>query len=125
MFPAYFGQIPETDSDVVHAAEMIGQGTVLASPMAIATVMASVVAGHAVVPHLVAGQTASADPAKPLTGTEARTLRAMLRAVVTEPTGTGYGLLDVPGKPVIASATSEVETFSPFQRKVSPTRSTK
>lgn len=114
-FPAYFGQIPAPASEVEHAADMIGQGKVLASPMAIATVMASVVAGHAVVPHLVAGQTASADPAKPLTGTEARTLRSMLRAVVTEPTGTGYGLLDVPGKPVIAkTGTAEFGSTPPL-----------
>ena len=114
-FPAYFGQIPATDSDVVHAADMIGQGTVLASPMAIATVMASVVAGHAVVPHLVDGQTAKADPAHPLTGAEARTLRTLLRAVVTEPTGTGHGLLDVPGAPVLAkTGTAEFGSTPPL-----------
>ncbi|HEX7740626.1 MAG TPA: penicillin-binding transpeptidase domain-containing protein [Marmoricola sp.] len=114
-FPAYFGQIPSPGSEVEHAADMIGQGKVLASPMAVATVMASVLAGHAVVPHLVAGHTATADPSKPLTSSEAKTLRTMLRAVVTEPTGTGHGLLDVPGAPVIAkTGTAEFGTTPPL-----------
>ena len=41
-------------------------------------------------------------PTHPLTGKEDGELRAMMRAVVTTPTGTGAGLADVPGKPVIA-----------------------
>jgi hypothetical protein len=114
-FPAYFGQIPEPASEVEKAADMIGQGRVLASPMAVATVMSSVLAGHAVVPHLVSGQTATAQPAQPLTSAEARTLRTMLRAVVTEPTGTGHGLFDVPGAPVIAkTGTAEFGTAPPL-----------
>ena len=43
-FPAYFGSVvrpPETEK----AADLIGQGTVLASPMAMATVMASIQSG--------------------------------------------------------------------------------
>lgn len=114
-FPAYFGQIPKPASEVEKAADMIGQGKVLASPMAIATVMSSVLAGHAVVPHLVEGQTATARPAHPLTAAEARTLRAMLRAVVTEPTGTGHGLFDIPGAPVIAkTGTAEFGSTPPL-----------
>ena len=49
-FPAYFGQVPPATSETEAAASMIGQSRVLASPMAIATVMASVVAGETVVP---------------------------------------------------------------------------
>jgi cell division protein FtsI/penicillin-binding protein 2 len=114
-FPAYFGQVPPPASEVEKAADMIGQGKVLASPMAMATVMSSVLAGHAVVPHLVDGQTATASPAHPLTPAEAGKLRGMLRAVVTEPTGTGHGLLDVPGAPVIAkTGTAEFGTTPPL-----------
>ena len=36
-FPAYFGQVPPPESETVAAADLIGQGTVLASPMAVAT----------------------------------------------------------------------------------------
>jgi len=114
-FPAYFGQVPAPASEVEKSADMIGQGKVLASPMAMATVMSSVLAGHAVVPHLVEGQTATASPDHPLTKGEATKLRAMLRAVVTEPTGTGHGLLDVPGAPVIAkTGTAEFGTTPPL-----------
>jgi len=114
-FPAYFGQVPAPASDVEKSADMIGQGKVLASPMAMATVMSSILAGHAVVPHLVDGQTATASPSHPLTAAEARKLRGMLRAVVTEPTGTGHGLLDIPGAPVIAkTGTAEFGTTPPL-----------
>lgn len=109
-FPAYFGQVPATDSVVTAAADLIGQGTVLASPMAMATVIASVQAGHAVLPTLVRGEGASAtDPSHPLTDAEATQLRAMLRRVVEE--GSGRGLADLPGAPVIAkTGTAEFGT---------------
>jgi cell division protein FtsI/penicillin-binding protein 2 len=99
-FPAYFGSVVPPTSQTTKAADMIGQGQILASPMTMATVMASVVAGHTVVPQLVT----SVDPAKtspePLTAGQAATLRQMLRGVVLS--GTGAGLADVPGPPVIA-----------------------
>ena len=41
-FPAYFGQVPPPESETGKAADLIGQGTVLASPMAMAAVAASV-----------------------------------------------------------------------------------
>jgi cell division protein FtsI/penicillin-binding protein 2 len=114
-FPAYFGQVPAPASETEAAADMIGQGKVLASPLAMATVVSSVVAGHAVVPWLVAGHTATADPPRPLTATEARELRSMMRAVVTTPTGTGAGLADVPGPPVIAkTGTAEFGSTPPL-----------
>ena len=43
---------------------MIGQGTVLASPMAMATVVASVVKGSAVLPRLLPDAKAAADAAR-------------------------------------------------------------
>ena len=95
-FPAYFGQVEPPASETEGAADMIGQGSVLASPMVMATVIASVQAGHTVVPHLL---TATA-PTEPTPIPEAEALRGMLRRVVTE--GSGDFLLDVPGPPVIA-----------------------
>jgi cell division protein FtsI/penicillin-binding protein 2 len=97
---------------------MIGQGKVLASPMAMAAVVASVAKGETVVPQLVTGTdddsgessdaspsaspsaSESAAPARPLTAAEADQLRAMMRAVVTE--GSGALLQSVQPPPVIA-----------------------
>ena len=97
-FPAYFGQVPAPASETEKAASLIGQGKVLASPMAMAAVAASVAEGRAVVPRLLPDQPApAADPAEPLTPEEADALRDMMRAVVTE--GTATFLADVPGDP--------------------------
>lgn len=108
-FPAYFGQVPQPESETEAAADLIGQGRVLASPMVMATVVASVQAGRTVVPWLVKDY--RDDPpegAAPLTGDEATALRSMLRAVVTD--GSGRGLLDVPGPELIAkTGTAEFE----------------
>lgn len=100
-FPAYFGEVPPPASETEGAADLIGQGKVLASPMAMATVIASVQAGRTVVPHLVGGVDVSVpSEAKPLSAAEAKQLKAMLRRVVTN--GSGRGLADLPGGPVIA-----------------------
>ncbi|GAB3198613.1 penicillin-binding transpeptidase domain-containing protein [Nocardioides hungaricus] len=108
-FPAYFGSVEPPASGTEAAADLIGQGTVLASPMAMATVIASIQAGRTVVPRLVRSVDVSVpEDAEPLTGQEAGQLRSMLRAVVTS--GSGTGLLDVPGPPVIAkTGTAEFE----------------
>ena len=51
---------------------MIGQGSVLASPMAMATVVASVLEGKAVLPRLLPDtEVEQKKPAKPLTSEEA------------------------------------------------------
>ncbi len=100
-FPAYFGQVPPPDDETGAAADMIGQGTVLASPMAMATVIASIQEGTIVVPRLLEGlDVQPPDGARPVTGAEARELRALLRGVVTS--GSGSLLADVPGPAVIA-----------------------
>ncbi|TQL70814.1 cell division protein FtsI/penicillin-binding protein 2 [Nocardioides albertanoniae] len=99
-FTSYFGQIPEPGSDTEHAADLIGQGKVLASPLVMASVIGSIQAGHTVVPNLVEGQVAKPSGVEPLAEDEAEQLRTIFRGVVTD--GTGRGLLDVPGKPVIA-----------------------
>jgi hypothetical protein len=108
-FPAYFGSVEPPASETEAAADMIGQGKVLASPMAMATAIASIQAGHTVVPRLVRSVDVSVpDEAEPLSGSDAADLRSMLRGVVTS--GSGVGLLDVPGPPVIAkTGTAEFE----------------
>ncbi len=117
-FPAYFGQVPDPASATEKAASLIGQGKVLASPMAMAAVAASVVEGRDVVPSLLPDQPAGkSDPPEPLTPDEAAALRDMMRAVVTEGTATFLG--DVPGPPVGAkTGTAEFGTGDPLPTHV-------
>lgn len=88
-FPAYFGEVPAPASETEAAADLIGQGKVTASPMAMATVLASVVKGGTVVPTLLPDHKPSADPDTPLTAAEAKALRQMLRGVVDRGSGSG------------------------------------
>lgn len=107
-FPAYFGNVEPPASETEAAADMIGQGKILASPMVMATVIGSIQSGTTVLPRLVKDfEVEQADVPK-LTGTEAGQLRSMLRGVVTS--GSGNLLADVPGPPVIAkTGTAEFE----------------
>ncbi|MFA6298314.1 MAG: penicillin-binding transpeptidase domain-containing protein, partial [Nocardioides sp.] len=99
-FPAYLGQVEPAASQTEKAANLIGQGRVLASPMVMATVIASVQKGSIVVPRLVSSVEVSPPDVDPLTPGEATALKGMLRGVVTN--GSGSGLLDLPGPDVIA-----------------------
>ncbi|MCW2767982.1 MAG: penicillin-binding protein transpeptidase [Nocardioides sp.] len=100
-FPAYFGSVEPAKSQTEAAADMIGQGTILASPMVMATVIASIQKGELVVPRMVESvDVTRPDGAAPLSADEASQLRSMLRGVVTS--GSGSLLADVPGPPVIA-----------------------
>ena len=100
-FPAFFGQVGDPSSETQAAASMIGQGAVLASPLAMATVVASVLKGSAVVPELLPDVDVPVEePAVPLTSTEAGALRSMMRGVVER--GSGSVLQGLPGGPVIA-----------------------
>lgn len=100
-FPSYFGQIPAASSQTERAADLIGQGRVLASPLVMATVIASVQAGHTVVPTLVTSVPGKVPAGvAPITPTEDSQLKTILRYVVT--VGTGRNLDSLPGLPVIA-----------------------
>ncbi|MBJ7357203.1 penicillin-binding transpeptidase domain-containing protein [Nocardioides sp.] len=100
-FPAYFGSVEPSSSKTESAAQLIGQGTILASPMVMAAVIGSAQSGRLVIPRLVEGVDVSPpEGAQPLEPAESEALRSMLRAVVTD--GSGRGLADVPGPPVIA-----------------------
>lgn len=99
--PAFVGSVPRSGSVVEHAASMLGQGTVTASPFAMAVVAASVAAGRRVAPVLVrpdAEPASRAVPAGPagLTADEAVMLRDLMRAVVTDGTGTVLAGLSPP-----------------------------
>lgn len=109
-FPAYFGQVPPAASDTEAAADLIGQGKILASPMVMASVIGSVQDGTTVIPTLLPDHQPDAAAAEPdkLTAAEAGQLRTMLRETVTS--GSGAALADVPGSPVIAkTGTAEFE----------------
>lgn len=119
--PAFLGAVPAEAGGTEHAASMIGQGKVQASPLGMATAAASVAAGHRVQPVLVrddeaegggegddeaAEGAASASPSaeepapkKPstpgVTKNEAAVLRELMHGVVTE--GSADMLQDVPG----------------------------
>ncbi|HLT85367.1 MAG TPA: penicillin-binding transpeptidase domain-containing protein [Phototrophicaceae bacterium] len=109
---AFTGSVPSEMTATGLAASLIGQGDVLASPLAMATVAASVQAGERVTPRLVLGPEDLADddgasveaPSAPLTGEEAAVLSGYMRAVVEG--GTGILLADVPGEPVHAKTGS-------------------
>ncbi|QNN54371.1 penicillin-binding transpeptidase domain-containing protein [Nocardioides mesophilus] len=118
-FPAYFGQVPggpdgSGGSETAAAAALIGQGEVLASPMAMAAVAASVAQGRTVVPHLLPDVAPTASPDQPLTAGEAEQLRGLMRAVVTE--GSGSLLADLPGPPALAkTGTAEFGSEEPLR----------
>ncbi|WP_427017735.1 penicillin-binding transpeptidase domain-containing protein [Pseudarthrobacter sp. P1] len=133
--PAFMGSLPATAGGTAHAAAMIGQGEVLVSPLAIATVAASVARGALVSPTLVsptpvfpaptqeaaspsagpgaAGtKTPAAGPA--LSGAEAAQLQDMMRAVVTS--GHAGFLSAIPGAPVLAkTGTAEYGNDKPLK----------
>jgi cell division protein FtsI/penicillin-binding protein 2 len=95
--PAFTGQVPTTGDSVAHAAAMIGQGTVLTSPVTVAGASAAVQAGSWAAPRLVlSGTTAPKSTALPTASVTQ--LRKLMREVVTS--GTGTGLRSVPGGPV-------------------------
>jgi cell division protein FtsI/penicillin-binding protein 2 len=110
-FPSFFGSVPQDKSATGQAAALIGQGKVQVSPLAMASVAASVAAGKTVLPRLVSDKEVS-PKAQPLTSAEARQLREMMGAVVAEGSGRFLGSLQPPS--VIAkTGTAEYGTADP------------
>lgn len=112
--PAALGTVPTTDGDTDLAASTIGQGRILATPLGMATVAASIGAGHPVRPVFLL------DPTNPQTTTtgqgvtaaEAEQLRTLMRAVVTD--GSATFLSDIGGEPVMAkTGTAEYGSDTP------------
>lgn len=111
--PAAMGAVPKQPQGTALAATSIGQGEVVATPLAMATVISSIVAGERVTPVLLPGRTTTPPQGgAPVTSAEAEQLRTMLRAVVTE--GSATFLADNPGGPVIAkTGTAEYGSDTP------------
>lgn len=111
--PAATGDVPVDESDVELAAATIGQGRVLASPLAMAQVAATFADGTWTPPRLVLDPAPAATDAPPAADPGAlATVRELMRAVVTE--GSAGALLDVPGAPVHAkTGTAQYGTEDP------------
>ncbi len=97
-FDAFLGQVGSPASRVEEAAGLIGQGPVLLSPLAAATMAASSVAGP-VTPVLLP-DVVEPVPSPEEVWEELAPLRDMMRRAVTE--GTATVVADVPGAPVLA-----------------------
>ena len=97
---AFDGSVPDTDDPVGHAAAVIGQGKVLASPLVVAGTSAAVAAGRWTAPRLVTDPAPEADAAEQqqLQPAAVSSLKEMMRSVVTG--GTATGLRNTPGGPV-------------------------
>lgn len=97
---AFTGDVPETGDAVDLAASAIGQGRILASPLAMAGVAATVANGGFPGLSLVLDPAPEGDGGRPgaLAPDQAALLRTLMRTVVTD--GTATALEDVPGDPV-------------------------
>ena len=84
----FMGSVPDPQDEVELAASMIGQGRVEASPLAMATVAASIESGRTVRPVLLPDHRSSTPQAAPLTAQEVSQLRAMLEAVIQDGSAT-------------------------------------
>lgn len=111
--PLFEGSVPVTDSTAEHASDLIGQGKVEASPFVVALMSASVASGRSVVPRLIVDPSTPEPPlGAELPAEPIAVLRDLMRAVVTE--GTGTAVAGVPGGEVHAkSGTAEYGTEDP------------
>ncbi len=107
--PAADGRVPSSDDPVARAAMMIGQDRIVASPLTMAGVAATVADGRWRAPRLVDGDPRAS--AGPLPASEAATLRELMRSVVTG--GTGTALAGVPGEVAGKSGTAEYGSGDP------------
>ena len=96
-------RVPAARTKVERAAAMIGQERILATPLAMAGVAATVADGRWRAPRFLDDDPSSAG--KPLPAKRVATLRRLMRAVVTS--GTGTALASLPGEPIGKSGTAE------------------
>jgi hypothetical protein len=100
-----YGSVPPPADVVTKAADMIGQGTVGMSPLALASVAATVATGQFTQPALLT-DIHTTRAARPLPGGAAAALRAMMRLVVTAGTAR-HALGDLPGGVHAKTGTAE------------------
>ena len=110
--PAFSGSIPATATGTEQAAEAIGQGKVLVSPLLMASMAGAAASGTPIAPSLVTGQQAKPGPA--LGDRVTAQINALMRATVAMPGATGYPLLhDLPGGIRGKTGTAEFGTDDP------------
>lgn len=96
--PSFLGSVPISDSSVDLAASAFGQGRVLFSPLSAAVMAATAADGTYRSPRLITSPLPGPQVSTVLEPNAASTLRALMRAVVTE--GTGRAVAGVSGLPV-------------------------
>ena len=112
--PVFGGSVPVSGDATEHAANMIGQGKVEASPFAVALASASVAAGKSLTPRLIVDPTKPVTPGAALPPAQIAQLHDLMRGVVTS--GTGTSLNGVPGGDVFGkTGTAEFGTEVPPQ----------
>jgi cell division protein FtsI/penicillin-binding protein 2 len=113
--PAYAGSVPKPRDETELAATMIGQGRVLASPLAMALVAAAVADGTARSPVLVTDPAGEGSSSTQLDQAELKIpvddLRALMREVVTDGTGTKA---EAPGGVSGKTGTAEFGDKAPY-----------
>ncbi|NYI07664.1 penicillin-binding transpeptidase domain-containing protein [Allostreptomyces psammosilenae] len=105
------GSVPVPGSPNELAANMIGQGTVEASPLVMASVAATVRSGAFHQPVVVPDAVENPHEVEPLDPTLAGQLRELMGAVVTE--GSGEALRGLPGEVGAKTGTAEFGTENP------------
>jgi cell division protein FtsI/penicillin-binding protein 2 len=106
---SFSGQVPRGRDEAEEAAAMIGQARILASPLTMAEVAATVQSGVWHRPRLLTDD--PEEEGEPLPAEAAETLRILMRSVVTSGTGTALAL--VPGEPIGKSGTAEYGSGDP------------
>jgi len=111
--PSYDGAVPPPRDATEAAADAIGQGTVLMSPLSMALVAATVQRGTVPIPSLVAGeQTPPGTTPQPLSPAVLASLRDFTRAVVTQGTAADV-LRNAPGAVAGKTGTAEYGDAKP------------
>ena len=111
---AFGGKVPTPTSASDAAATAIGQAQVVVSPLAMATVAASVDSGSLHLARLVSGAGDDTVPAQPIDPNVVAELRTMMQAVVTSPIGTAAGA-GLPSGTFGKTGTAEFGTSNPPQ----------
>jgi cell division protein FtsI/penicillin-binding protein 2 len=106
---SFSGSVPPPNGLTEQAANSIGQGRVLVSPLAMAEAAGAVQSGRPVAPSLVAGGQARPGPSLPQH--VGATLRDLMRATVTS--GRATQLADLPGDVAGKTGTAEYGTATP------------
>ncbi|WP_375484950.1 penicillin-binding transpeptidase domain-containing protein [uncultured Jatrophihabitans sp.] len=95
---AFSGSLPTPAGATEQAADAIGQGRVLVSPLLMALVAGNASTGRPVLPSLVAGAATPATPAgTALPAARTSALNSLMRATVDLPQGTGHDLATIGG----------------------------